>query len=293
MKKVRYREGHLVSELNRAQKCVMIMFLILEGILTFLPMWNVIVVSTTTALESTRSGVVLWWREFSLEGFEYVFKVSKLGRPFFNSLIVTTVGTVIQVFLSSIAGYVLVQPNLPFRGVITSFVMLTMMIPGDLTMISIYQLNRDLSLLNTYSGLIINGLISGFSIMLMRNYFESISYTLAEAARIDGASELRIFVGVFIPISLPGLATVFFMEYAGKWNSITIPAAILTKEAMYTLPLKLKAMILTTSSVSGTAQIPDNAIMAAIVISAVPLLLFYVFVQRFLLSGLNLGATKE
>ncbi len=293
MKKVRYREGHLVSELNRAQKCVMIMFLILEGILTFLPMWNVIVVSTTTALESTRSGVVLWWREFSLEGFEYVFKVSKLGRPFFNSLIVTTVGTVIQVFLSSIAGYVLVQPNLPFRGVITSFVMLTMMIPGDLTMISIYQLNRDLSLLNTYSGLIINGLISGFSIMLMRNYFESISYTLAEAARIDGASELRIFAGVFIPISLPGLATVFFMEYAGKWNSITIPAAILTKEAMYTLPLKLKAMILTTSSVSGTAQIPDNAIMAAIVISAVPLLLFYVFVQRFLLSGLNLGATKE
>ncbi len=293
MKKVRYREGHLVSELNRAQKCVMIIFLILEGILTFLPMWNVIVVSTTTALESTRSGVVLWWREFSLEGFEYVFKVSKLGRPFFNSLIVTTVGTVIQVFLSSIAGYVLVQPNLPFRGVITSFVMLTMMIPGDLTMISIYQLNRDLSLLNTYSGLIINGLISGFSIMLMRNYFESISYTLAEAARIDGASELRIFAGVFIPISLPGLATVFFMEYAGKWNSITIPAAILTKEAMYTLPLKLKAMILTTSSVSGTAQIPDNAIMAAIVISAVPLLLFYVFVQRFLLSGLNLGATKE
>ncbi len=293
VKKVRYREGHLVSELNRAQKCVMIMFLILEGILTFLPMWNVIVVSTTTALESTRSGVVLWWREFSLEGFEYVFKVSKLGRPFFNSLIVTTVGTVIQVFLSSIAGYVLVQPNLPFRGVITSFVMLTMMIPGDLTMISIYQLNRDLSLLNTYSGLIINGLISGFSIMLMRNYFESISYTLAEAARIDGASELRIFAGVFIPISLPGLATVFFMEYAGKWNSITIPAAILTKEAMYTLPLKLKAMILTTSSVSGTAQIPDNAIMAAIVISAVPLLLFYVFVQRFLLSGLNLGATKE
>ena len=293
MKKVRYREGHLVSELNRAQKCVMIMFLILEGILTFLPMWNVIVVSTTTALESTRSGVVLWWREFSLEGFEYVFKVSKLGRPFLNSLIVTTVGTVIQVFLSSIAGYVLVQPNLPFRGVITSFVMLTMMIPGDLTMISIYQLNRDLSLLNTYAGLIINGLISGFSIMLMRNYFESISYTLAEAARIDGASELRIFAGVFIPISLPGLATVFFMEYAGKWNSITIPAAILTKEAMYTLPLKLKAMILTTSSVSGTAQIPDNAIMAAIVISAVPLLLFYVFVQRFLLSGLNLGATKE
>ena len=287
------RRGAYRNELSVPQKAVMWLFLAFVGFTTFLPMWNVIVVSTTTALESTRSGVVLWWRQFSLEGFRYVFSVCKLGRPFLNSFVVTTVGTVIQVFLSSIAGYVLVQRDLPFRAAITSFIMLTMMIPGDLTMISIYQLNRDLKLLNTYQGLIVNGLISGFSILLMRNYFESISYTLSESARIDGASEMRIFAGIYMPISLPGLATVFFMEYVGKWNSITIPAAILTNEAMYTLPLKLKAMILTTSSVSGTAQIPDNAIMAAIVITAVPLLIIYVFAQRFLLAGLNLGATKE
>ena len=138
----------------------------------------------------------------------------------------------------------LIQQHLPLRRFITSFVMLTMMIPGDLTMISIYQLNRDLHLLNTYAGLILNGLISGFSILLMRNYFESISFTLSESARIDGASELRIFSNIYMPVSLPGLATVFFMEYVARWNSITIPAAILTKESMYTLPLKLKTMIL-------------------------------------------------
>ena len=188
--------------------------------------------------------------------------------------------------------FVLIQQHLPLRRFITSFVMLTMMIPGDLTMISIYQLNRDLHLLNTYAGLILNGLISGFSILLMRNYFESISFTLSESARIDGASELRIFSNIYMPVSLPGLATVFFMEYVARWNSITIPAAILTKESMYTLPLKLKTMILSTDSTSGTAQIPDNAIMAAIVITAAPLLLIYIFAQRFLLSGLNLGATK-
>ena len=199
----------------------------------------------------------------------------------------------IQVGLSSIAGYVLIQRDLPFKGVLTSFILLTMMIPGDLTMISIYQLNVSLKLINTYTGLILNGLISGFSILLMRNYFESISFTLAESARIDGASEMRIFAGIFLPISLPGLATVFFMEYVGRWNSITIPAAILTNESMYTLPLKLKTMILSTNSTSGTAQIPDNAIMAAIIITAAPLLLIYVFAQKFLLSGLNLGATKE
>lgn len=281
------------NELNPVQKGVMWLFLLVVAVLMALPMWNVIVVSTSSTLESSRSGVVLWWHEFSIEGFKYVFEVSKLAKPFLNSLFVTTVGTVIQVLLSSIAGYVLIQRDLPFKGFITSFVMLTMMIPGDLTMISIYQLNRDLGLLNSYTGLILNGLISGFSILLMRNYFESISFTLAESARIDGASEMRIFAGIFLPISLPGLATVFFMEYVARWNSITIPAAILTNEAMYTLPLKLKAMILSTNSTSGTAQIPDNAIMAAIIITAAPLLLIYVFAQKFLLSGLNLGATKE
>lgn len=281
------------NELNYVQKFFMYAFLLIVGVIMFLPLWNVIVVSSTTALEASRSGIQLWWRVFSLEGFEYVFKVSKLSRPFLNSLFVTTVGTVIQVLLSSFAGYVLIQRDLPFKASITSFIMLTMMIPGDLTMISIYQLNRDLGLLNSYGGLIINGIISGSSILLMRNYFKSISFTLAESARIDGASELRIFAGIFLPISLPGLATVFFMDFVARWNSITIPAAILTDEAMYTLPLKLKAMILSTNSVSGTAQIPDNAIMAAIVITAAPLLLIYVFAQKFLLSGLNLGATKE
>ena len=281
------------NELNVVQKIIMWLFLAFIGVIMFLPMWNVLVVSTTTTLEASRSGIQLWWRKFSLEGFEYVFRVSKLARPFLNSLFVTTVGTVIQVGLSSIAGYVLIQRDLPFKGILTSFILLTMMIPGDLTMISIYQLNVSLKLINTYTGLILNGLISGFSILLMRNYFESISFTLAESARIDGASEMRIFAGIFLPISLPGLATVFFMEYVSRWNSITIPASILTNEAMYTLPLKLKTMILSTNSTSGTAQIPDNAIMAAIIITAAPLLLIYVFAQKFLLSGLNLGATKE
>jgi putative aldouronate transport system permease protein len=281
------------NQLTPGQKAVLWGFMGLVALLMVLPMWNVVVVSTSTALSSSKSGFLLWWDHFSVEGFKYVFQVSKLGRPFLNSLLVTTAGTAVQVILSSIAGYVLIQRDLPFKGFITSFVMITMMIPGDLTMISIYQLNRSLHLLNSYTGLIVNGLISGFSILLMRNFFEGIPYTLSESARIDGASELRIFAGIYMPISLPGLATVFFMEYVSKWNSITIPATLLTREELYTLPLKLKMMILSTDSTSGTAQIPNNAIMAAIIITAAPLLLIYVFAQKFLLSGLNLGATKE
>jgi putative aldouronate transport system permease protein len=177
--KAKFKSLERSNELNHSQKAIMYLFLAVVGVIMFLPLWNVLVVSTTTALEASRSGIQLWWHVFSLEGFKYVFDVSKLGRPFFNSMFVTTVGTVIQVLLSSFAGYVLIQRDLPFKASITSFIMITMMIPGDLTMISIYQLNKDLGLLNSYSGLIINGIISCSSILLMRNYFKSISFTLA------------------------------------------------------------------------------------------------------------------
>ncbi len=283
----------LKNELSFPQKVVAGIILLIIFIIMAIPMWNAFVVSTSTALSSTRSGVKLWWDDFSFEGYEYVYKVTKLLRPFLNSFFVTSVGVVSQVVLSAFAGYVLIQKELPFKKFITSFIMLTMMIPGDLTLISVYQMNKQLSLLNSYTGLIVNGLISGFSILLMRNYFTSVPYSLAESGRIDGASELRIFAGIYLPISMPGLATVFFMEYVAKWNSIMLPATLITDQKKYTLPLMLKAMILQDNSTSGTAFAPENAVMATIIISTIPLLLIYIFAQRYLLAGMNLGASKE
>ena len=289
---MRKRKTSLRNELNRPQKVVMSLILLLIFLIMALPMWNVIVVSTSTRLSATESGVKLWWDAFSLDGYEYVFTVTKLLRPFLNSLFITTVATVIQVILSSFAGYVLIQKELPFKGLITSFIMMTMMIPGDLTLISIYRVNKQLSLLNSYQGLIINGLISGFSILLMRNYFTTVPYSMAEAARLDGAGEIRIFAKFFLPVSLPGLATVFFMEYVSKWNAIMLPATLVTDQDLYTLPVMLRTMIQSDVSTSGMAIAPDNAVMAAIVISTVPLLLIYIFAQKYLLAGMNLGAEK-
>ncbi|MBS6194591.1 MAG: carbohydrate ABC transporter permease [Clostridiales bacterium] len=282
----------LSNELLTPQKLLANVILVVIVLLMALPMWNVIVVSTSSKLSASQSGVKLWWDEFSMDGFAYVFQVTKLLRPFLNSLFVTTVATVIQVILSSFAGYVLIQKDLPFKGAITSFIMLTMMIPGDLTLISVYQLNKQLGLLNSYTGLIVNGLISGFSILLMRNYFDTVPYSMAEAARIDGAGEVRIFLKMFMPTALPGLATVFFMEYVGKWNSIMLPATLVTDQDKYTMPLMLKAMIQNDSSTSGTAIAPENAVMATIVISTIPLLMIYIFAQQYLLEGMNLGAEK-
>lgn len=281
------------NELTFPQKIICRVILGFIFLIMVIPMWNVIVMSTSTALGASASGIKLWWDKFSIDGYQYVFEVTKLGIPFLNSLYVSTVGVIIQVVLSAFAGYVLIQRDLPGRKIITSFVMLTMMIPGDLTLISVYQMNKQFGLLNSYTGLILNGLISGFSILLMRNYFLSVPYSLSEAARLDGASEYRIYVSVYLVVSKPGLATVFFMEFVSKWNSIMLPATLITDQKKYTLPLMLKSMIMQTDvSQSGSMMAPNNAVMAAVVISTVPLLLIYIFAQQFLLAGMTLGSSK-
>lgn len=281
------------NEINPFAKTLNYAMLIILFITMILPMINVVSVSLSTKLGSMQPGVRLIPDQFTFEGYKDIWSRVHLWRPFLNSLYVTTVGTFIQVVLSSMAGYVLIQQELPFKKLMTSLIMITMMIPGDLTLISIYSLNKQLGLINSYSGLIINGLVSGFSILLMRSYFLSVPSSLAESARIDNASEFTIFWKIYLPLSIPGLATISFLEFVNKWNSLMIPVTIITNQNKYTLPMILKSLVFNTASQSGTEFIAPNAIMAAIVISVIPLILLYIISQKFLVTGMTIGASKE
>lgn len=287
------KHSHVLNRLSLPGRLLNSAFLIIIFFTMALPMWNVVVMSTSTALDASAGGIRLWWNQFSLDGYFYVFETAHLLRPFLNSTYVSITGTVIQVVLSCLAAYVLIQRQLPFKNAMVSFIMLSMMIPGNLILVSVYQLNKALGLHNSLTGLIINGLISGFGILLMRGYFVSVPYTMEESARIDGASDMKIFIHIYMPVSLPGVATIFFISFISRWNALMLPATLISDQKKYTLPLMLKTMILSNSSVTGVAQTPDNALMAAIVISAIPLLLIYVFAQQFLIAGMTFGAVKE
>lgn len=128
--------------------------------------------------------------------------------------------------------------------------------------------------------------------MLMRNYFESVPESLAESGRIDNASELRIFTNIYIPLSLPGLASITFLEFIGKWNSFMIPLTITTDAKFYTLPIVLRQITTNIDGTSGSTYIAPNAQMAAIVITVVPLIVLYTVAQRFLIGGPTVGAAK-
>lgn len=274
------------------QRAVNALLLVLVFLIMVLPMVNVLSISLSGNTASQVSDITLWPRDFSTEGYTFIWNAQSLSRAFYNSSFVTVVGTFFTVLISAMAGYVLIQRELPFRRVIATGILLTMMVPGDLTLVSIFSLNKALGLIDTYQGLIINGLVSSFSVMLMRNYFLLVPESLAESGRIDNASELRIFFSIYIPLALPGLAAITFLDAIGKWNSFMVPLIITTKPELFTLPIILRQLTQPTDSTSGTVQIYENARMAAIVITVIPLIALYTLAQRFLIGGLTLGASK-
>lgn len=280
------------NSLSPALLIINYVLLFIIFVIMFVPMLYVLALSFSTNLGSMASGIRLWPDKFTVAGYIEVWNRVQLWRPFFNSVFVTTVGILIEIFLSAMSAYVLIQKDLPFKKLMTSIILVTMMIPGNLTLISTYYLNKQLGLLNTYSGLILNGLISGFSILVIRGYFLSVPDSLAESARIDSAGEVTVFTRIYLPLSIPGIVTVSFLEFVDKWNSLMIPVSITTDQNKFTLPVILRSLVFSDSGESGMNYITPNVIMAAIVISVVPLIAFYVFSQRFLKTGMNLGAVK-
>jgi len=282
----------LRNQMNPLERAINWLLLVAVFLIMILPMINVLAISLSSNAASQVADVTLWPRDFSTEGYTFIWNAQNLGRAFYNSSLVSLTGTVLTVMLSAMAGYVLVQRDLPFRKAIATGILVTMMIPGDLTLVSIFSLNKALGLIDSYTGLILNGLVSAFSIMLMRNYFLSVPLSLAESGRIDNASEMRIFFSIYLPLSLPGLAAITFLEFIGKWNSFMVPLIITTKPQLFTLPIILRQLTQPTDSTSGVLQIYDNARMAAIVITVIPLLVLYSLAQRFLIGGLTVGASK-
>ena len=278
---------------SRLFDAVNVLFLLALVSTMIIPFLNVLALAFSTNFDSMQPGIVLWPKQFSIEGFLTVWNKMQLYLPFQNNVIVTAVGTVGHVLLCSLAGYVLIQPGLPGKKWIVSFILITMMIPGETIMIPLYVVNRDLGLLNTLWALIISGLLSGFSILLMRNFFLSVPYEMSESAKMDGAGDFRIFFRIYMPLAKAGLATVTLFEFVSRWNQFTPALLYINNHAKYTLQIALKSLIVDTDSTSSNFVVTTNVRMAGIVIALLPLIVIYPFVQKYFVKGIMLGANKE
>lgn len=269
------------------------LFVLLLVVTMIIPFWKTLMVSLSTNLSSMQPGIKLWPSHFSLEGYETIWSRLNLWRPFANSVYVTVVGTFFHVFFSAMAGFVLAQKDLPGRRWITTSVMITMMVPWEAIMIPVYVVNQHLGLLNTLTSLIVSGLVSGFSILLMRNFFMSVPYDLVESARMDGAGYFRIFFRIFLPLSKPGLATITLFNFVSKWNDFTSPLLFINDPKKYTLQIALNTIVNQKDSISSNFMITDNVKMAGVIIGILPLVIIYPFAQKYFIKGIMVGSTKE
>lgn len=278
---------------NKTFDVLNVLFLLILMLTMIVPFINVVSLAFSSGMASMQPEMILFPKQFSMEGFRTVWQSLDLWRPFLNSAIVTVCGTAAHVLLSSLAGYVLIQPRLPGRKPMISFILLTMMIPQDAILIPLYLVNKDLHLVDTLSSLVLSGMISGFSILLMRNFFASVPYEMSESAQIDGAGTMRIFLSMYMRLAKTGLSTVALFEFVSRWNMLTAPVLLVNDPAKVTLQVALKSMIVDTSSTSSNFLVTTNVRMAGVLITMIPLLAIYPFVQRYFMKGLFLGANKE
>ncbi len=268
-------------------------FILAIAMTMVVPFWDALSLSLSSAVSSMNQGLQLWPHGWTLSGYRDLFTIFSFFRPLENSLIVTIVGTACHVLLSALAGYALAQPELPGRRFMTGLIMITMMIPFQAIMVPFYITMQEIGLLNTLVSLILVGFVSGFSILLMRNFFLSIPHELHEAAKIDGAGHFRIFWSVYLPLSTAGLATVGLFEFVGRWNNLLAVILLINSANKETLQVALLGIINNSGTTSNPTLITPNVQMAGIILAMLPLILLYPFIQRYFVGGIFLGANKE
>jgi putative aldouronate transport system permease protein len=257
------------------------------------PLVNVLAVSFTTDLESYENTIKLFPREPSIVGYTVLFERVAIWRPFLNNTIVTVTGTLLHVFLASMAGYVLTKPRFVGKALLVMLVTIPLMIPFQMIIIPVYVMVRRLGLMDTLYALIIIDVASTFSILLMKNYFEGIPISLAESALMDGAKESTIFSRIYLPLAIPGIVTITIFQFVGRWNQF-LPAVLFINSAEnYTLQIALRALVVNQELESSWDVVANNTRMAGIVVSVVPLILVYVFAQKYFIKGIMIGAVKE
>jgi putative aldouronate transport system permease protein len=269
------------------------LFLILLVVMMIVPFINVLAVAFSSRLSSLELGVKLWPSEWSVEGFRIVWTNIGLQRAFLNSVFVTVIGTFMHVVLTCFAGYVLIQRDLPGKKLMIGFILATMAIPGELIMIPLFIVNKQLGLLNSLWALVLSGMVGGFSILLMRNFFQSVPYDLWESAKIDGAGDFFIFRTIYLPLSQAGIATIALFELVGRWNQFLPVVLYISDSSKYTLQVALQALVTENMGSSGMAMVTPNVRMAGIVIAILPLVILYPFMQKYFVEGITLGSVKE
>lgn len=217
--------------------------------------------------------------------YEALFARAGMGRYFVNSLIVSGAITLGALLVNTLAGYAFAKLRFRGRERIFRWLLAALVIPAQVAMLPLFLMMKGLGLVNSFGAVIIPALATVFGIFLVRQYARSIPDELLEAARIDGAGELRIFFRIVLPMLKPVLVTLTIFTFMAAWNDFMWPLIVLTDQNNYTLPVAIAAL--------SREYVQDvELMMAGAVVTVIPVLLLFLLLQRYYIQGLLLGSVK-
>jgi ABC-type glycerol-3-phosphate transport system permease component len=262
------------------------LFLLTLGAFTILPFVWMVSTSTKPMDEIFTSPPIFISQTPSLASYEWMFKEYGLERTVANSFVIAATYAVGSVIFCALGGFGFASYKFPGRNVLFSFLLATMIVPNAVTMVPLYFIMQQFKWIDTFLPLIIPGLANAFGIIYMRAYISGISSELLDAARIDGASESRIFTSVILPISTPAIISLGLIFFMGQWNSFLEPLIYLKSPQNFTLPLVIQSLV------GPTGRTLWANYMATSVISVIPLLIIFLLFQRRFMEGIMSGAVK-
>jgi multiple sugar transport system permease protein len=279
----------LFNRTERERISLFTRILILIPILIFVvfPLYWVITVSFKTTPQISERTSIFWPNPWTLEQYRTLVFNTPFLTWFRNTIIVATISTAISVTFASLAAYALTRLKFIGAGLLTTFLLITYLLPGTMLFIPLYQILTDLGLINTYGALIITypTFLLPFATWVMMGYFRSIPVDLEEAAMIDGATRFRAFWQITLPLAAPAVGAVTLFAFTNAWNEFLFAFVFINSESLRTLPIGLQSLVV------GDI-LPWGQLMAASLLMAIPVVIFYTFAQRFLVEGLTVGGVK-
>ncbi|MEK5059014.1 sugar ABC transporter permease [Paenibacillus sp. FSL H7-0326] len=289
---------------SRGDRYVMTAIYILLGLVSFIvlyPIYFVLIASISSPEEVMLGKVWLWPKSLSLVGYERIFENNELMKGYLNTILYTVIGTALNVVMTIAAAYPLSRQDFKGRNAFTVLIVFTMFFSGG--MIPTYLLIKDLGLLDTFWVMILPTAVSVWNILIMRTFFQSsIPKELQEAAFLDGCSNLKLLVRIILPLSGPVLAVMVLFYAVGHWNSYFNALIYLSDRDKYPLQLFLREILiqdqmqnmvdLGSDTYSKSLMEVEAIKYAAVMVTNLPMLILYPFLQKYFIKGVMIGAIK-
>ncbi|MEW6701249.1 MAG: carbohydrate ABC transporter permease [Bacteroidota bacterium] len=267
------------------KKFLVISIAIILGVMTFLPFLWMVSASFMASGTANTYPPKLFPDKFNFDHYETLLTRLNLTKYLFNSLMISLGVTFFSLMLNSMAGYAFAKYRFAYKKGLFKFLLSSMIIPGQVTMLPVFLILKNIGLINTYWAIIVPGMASIFGIFLIRQYAFSIPDSLIEAAKIDGATELQIYFRVILPLCKPILVTLGLFTFMGTWNDFLWPLIVMTDSSMYTMPVALANLM--------SEHVQDTELMmAGSVITIVPVLIVFLVLQKYYIKGIMMGSVK-